>query len=98
MIKIEIKSPEVRTKSGIAAKTGKPYTIREQEGWAFTYGRDGKPNPYPVKLSISLRDEQPPHPPGNYTLDPASIYTNRFDQLEISPVLVPVAASVVKAA
>lgn len=93
MIKIEIKSPEVRTKSGVAAKTGKPYTIREQEGWAFTHGRDRKPNPYPVKLSLSLRDEQAPYQPGVYTLDPASLYTNRFDQLEISPVLVPVAAA-----
>lgn len=98
MIKIEIKSAEIRTKSGVAAKTGKPYSIREQDGWAFTLGRDGKPNAYPVKLSLSLRDEQQPYQPGVYTLCPSSLYTNRFDQLEISPVLVPMVAEAKKAA
>ena len=98
MINIEIKSPEVKTKSGIAAKSGKPYSIREQEGWAFTFDRNGKPNPYPVKLSLSLRDEQPPYQPGVYTICPSSLYTNRFDQLEISPVLIPFDQKALKAA
>lgn len=93
MIKIEVKSAEVRTKSGTSARTGKPYSIPEQEAYAFTADRDGKPNPYPVKVALTLQDNQPPYSPGFYTLAPQSLYVNRFGQLEISPVLVAVAAT-----
>jgi hypothetical protein len=99
MIKIEITSAEVRTKNGTSARTGKPYSIREQDGYAHTYDRSGKPNHYPVRLSISLGDEPQPYPPGVYSLLPDSLYTNRFNQLEISPVLKPLQpAQVSKAA
>lgn len=93
MIKIEINSAEVRVKSGTSARTGKPYSIREQDGWAHTCDRQGKPNQYPVRVSISLGDDQAPYAPGTYTLAPESLYTNRFNQLEISPVLRPVPAA-----
>lgn len=92
MIRVEIKSSEIRTKSGTSARTGKPYTIREQEGWAFTFDRNSNPNPYPQKLAISLGVDQQPYAPGNYELSPASFYLNRFNQLEVSPVLRPLAA------
>lgn len=98
MIKIEIQSAEVKVKSGTSARTGKPYNIREQAGFAFTHSRDGKPNSYPVPMSISLGDDQAPYAPGVYQLAPESIYTNRFDQLEISPVLKPLASAVKAAA
>lgn len=98
MIKIEIESAETVTKSGVAAKTGKPYSIREQKAYAYTVAPDGKPNRYPTSIKISLRDEQPPYQPGLYTLSPASLYTNKFDQLEIGPILVPMAATVKAAA
>lgn len=98
MIRVEIKSSDVRTKSGVSAKTGKPYSIREQDGYAFTHGRDGKLNPYPVRLRISLGDDQAAYEPGNYMLCPSSLYTNRFDQLEVSPVLIPEASTARKAA
>ena len=98
MIKIEIRNAEVKTKSGMSARTGKPYSIREQQGHAFTHGRDGNLNPYPVPCSVTLRDDQAPYAPGNYTLSPASISTNKFDQLEISPVLIPFPAAALKAA
>lgn len=99
MIKIEVESAETVTKSGVAAKTGKPYNIREQKAYAYTVAPDGKPNRYPTSIKISLRDEQPPYQPGLYTLSPASLYTNKFDQLEISAILAPLpAAAAVKAA
>ena len=98
MIKIEIQSAEVKTKSGTSARTGKPYSIKEQAGYAFTHARDGKLNQYPVRVSITLGDDQPPYQPGLYQLAPESIYTNKFDQLEISPVLKPLAAAVKAAA
>jgi len=93
MIRIEIESAEVKTKSGIAAKSGKPYSIREQAGWAYVMGRDGQALRHPVKCSLTLRDDQPPYQPGNYQLSPASIYTNKFDQFEVAPVLVPLAVA-----
>lgn len=94
MIKIEFKDNISKTKSGVSARTGKPYSIREQEGWAYTFDRQGKPHPYPQKCSITLPDEmQDAYPAGVYTLSPASIYLNRFGQLELAPALVPVAAA-----
>lgn len=98
MITIEIQSAEVRVKSGTSARTGKPYSIREQEGYAHTFDRGGKPNPYPVRFTVTLGDDQSPYPVGKYQLAPESIYTNRFNQLEISPVLRPMGAALAKAA
>lgn len=98
MIKIEIQSAEVRVKSGTSARTGKGYQIREQDGYAHTFDRQGKPNPYPVRLAITLGDDQQPYAPGMYTLAPESLYTNRFNQLEIAPVLRPVSPALAKAA
>lgn len=93
MIKIEIESAEVKSKSGVSARTGKPYSMREQKGYAYTTDQTGKPNKYPSTLTLTLRDEQPPYQPGLYTLAPASLYTNKFDQLEISPVLIPISTT-----
>jgi hypothetical protein len=89
MIKIEITGTEIRTKSGVSARSGKSYNIREQDGYAHTFDREGKPNRYPVRLAVSLGDEQAPYAPGVYTLAPESLYTNRYNQLEIKPILRP---------
>lgn len=89
MIKIEVKADAIRTKAGTSARTGKPYSIREQEAYAHITDREGKPQPYPVKIVIALGDDQPPYQPGDYTLSAASLWVNRFQQLELSPVLVP---------
>ena len=82
MIKIEVKSAEVTTKSGIAAKTGKPYSIREQEAWAFLCSVTG-PQPYPSRTVLNLEDDQPPYPPGQYTIDASSIYVGDFGSLRL---------------
>lgn len=99
MIKIEIKSTDINTKSGVSGKTGKPYTIREQSGYAHTHDRDGKLFEYPVQMKVSLQDGSQPYAPGFYTLAPESLYTNGFQQLAITPVLKPlVSQSMQKAA
>lgn len=98
MIKIEIESAEVKTRSGVAAKTGKPYQMREQKAYAHLTDRDGKPNRYPSAFVILLGDDQPPYAPGVYGVSPASFYTDRFDNLAISVRLVPAAAPVRQAA
>lgn len=82
MIKIEVKSSDITTKSGVAAKTGKPYTIREQEAWAFLYSAGG-PQPYPSRIVLNLEDDQTAYAAGAYTIDPSSIYVGDFGSLRL---------------
>ena len=89
MIKVEINSASFDVKSGTAASTGKPYSIREQEAWAYLCDRDGKPQPYPQKIKVTLDDQQPPYNPGTYQLDPSSIFVGDFAQLNIRARLRP---------
>ncbi len=98
MLRIEIKSPEVRTISG-TSKAGKPYAIRDQEAYAWTVGRDGKPREYPERISVQLEDDQEAYRPGFYTLAPQSLYVGDFGRLQMGkPKLVAVAAAAAKAA
>lgn len=102
MIKIEIASNLVETKSGVSAKSSKPYSIRQQEGWALTYNsQTSQPNPHPQKIVFTLDDNQPPYPVGLYMLDPSSLYVGKFDSLMIGRVKLiarPAAAAKVSAA
>lgn len=91
-LKIEVKTTEVHTKSGIAAKTGKPYSIREQEAWAYTTDRNGQPNPYPQRIRVTLDDEQTPYPVGLHTISPSSFYVGQFDQMMFRVRLQPLGA------
>lgn len=95
-IKIEVKSNEIHVKSGTSARTGKPYTIREQEAWAYTADKEGKPHPYPVRIRVQLGDEQDAYPLGDYTISPASFYADRFNSLALGLVLSPVAKTLTK--
>lgn len=84
MLKVTVETTVVDVKNGTSAKTGKPYSIREQEAWIFAYGKDGKPYPHPQKFKVTLDDDQPePYPLGQYIIDPASLYIDRFGQLAI---------------
>lgn len=89
MIRIEIKDATVETRSG--NRNGRDWTIRSQTAWAFTVGLDGKPNPYPERVSITLEDGSQGYAPGVYTLSPQSLYVGDFGRLTLGrPVLVPV--------
>lgn len=90
MLKIQIDTTIVDHKNGTSAKTGKPYSIREQEAWAFLFDRSGKPHPHPTKIRLTLDDDQQPYAVGNYTLCPSSIYVDRFNQIAIRARLRPV--------
>lgn len=83
MLKIQIETTLVDTKAGTSAKTGKPYCIREQEGWMFGFDRDGKPHPHPQRIRLTLDDDQKPYEVGTYQLDSSSIYVDRFNQIAI---------------
>lgn len=75
---IEIDSSEVKTRSGVSAKTGKDYSIREQVAYAHIPG-----NRYPQQIKLTLEDGQHPYPVGKYALDPSSFYVGRFDDLQL---------------
>lgn len=82
MIKIEIESQTVVTRSGTSQKTGKPYTIREQAALLF---RDGEK--YPERIKLTLDDGLTPYAPGFYSLHDSSFSVNRYDALQVRPVL-----------
>lgn len=84
MIRVQVESAVVEVKSGTSARTGNPYSIREQDVWAYLSGRDGKALPHPQRVRITLDDSQTePYPVGEYVLDPASIYVGDYSQLQI---------------
>lgn len=98
MLKVEVSTTMVDVKNGTSAKTGKPYSIREQEAWAYCYDKEGKPYPHPSKIRVTLDDDQQAYPLGNYIIDPSSIYVDRFGQVAIRCKLRPSVASAQRAA
>ena len=96
MIRVSVKSTEVRNQSGVAKGSGKQYSLDFQTVWMHTVDRSGQPNPYPEKVEVILeKNEQGAalfYPVGEYTFAPASIYVSRNGDLAISPKLVPLKA------
>jgi hypothetical protein len=78
MIKIEVQSADVLTKTGVSSKTNKPYSIREQEAWAYLFNRNGQPDPYPSKIRLRLDDGQLPYPKGFYMLHQSSFVVDEY--------------------
>ena len=98
MIQIKVEDVAVETKSGTSQKSGKAYSIREQTAWGLFHDQNGKVQPHPQRIRVTLDDQQPPYPVGVYTLAPESFYPDRFGQITIRAKLRPVAASAAKAA
>lgn len=98
MLKINITTTAIQTKSGISSKTGKPYEIREQPAWIYLVDEDGKQQPHPVTMMIMLEKNQAPFALGDYILHPSSIQSGRFGSLQIRPLLRPVAGQMKAAA
>ncbi len=97
-LRIEIKSNLVQEISG-TSKAGKPYHMRKQAGWAYTYDSMGALNPFPDRIEFSLDDGKEPFQVGNYTLSPASFFVGDFHTLSIGrPILEPIAVPMQKAA
>jgi hypothetical protein len=92
-LRIEIKSPFINEITGVAAKSGKPYHIRKQSGWAYTFDQNGQPNPYPERIDISIADGQEAYPPGNYMLSDKCFFVGDFNALAVGrPILEPIPA------
>lgn len=83
MIRVEINSSQVETKSGTSTRTGKSYVIREQECWVHTTDNNGQKRSHPERAVVPLSDSQAPYPPGNYMICPSSIYVGRFGMVGI---------------
>lgn len=99
MIKIEIKSTDIFPFSGISKATGKPFSIRNQEAYAFTFDEHGQQRPYPELIKISLNENQLPYPVGFYILKPESVFVDKFQRLALGrPSLVAVQSNVQRAA
>ena len=91
-ILIEIKSPAITEVSG-TSKAGKPYHMRKQSAWAYTYDQQGKPQPYPERIEFNLSDEQLAFAAGRYTIAPQSFFVGDFNSLAIGRlILEPVKA------
>jgi len=75
-ILIEVKSAAVMEKT-VRGKDGREYLIREQTAWADI----GKP--YPQEVRISLEKGQEPYPVGQYVMDPACLYVDRYGKLTL---------------
>jgi len=77
-MKIEIKSGEVKVKSGNAKRTGIPYTIREQEAYLHVPGAA-----YPERCVLNLEDGQEPYAPGIFETA-NELYVGDFGRLAVS--------------
>ena len=68
-------------------------TFKEQSA-AIECGED-----FPKPFKITLADDQPPYPPGDYIVDPSSFQVGKYDNLEVSRrvLLVPLPESLLKA-
>lgn len=101
MIKVTVTSTEVRSQSGTAKATGKPYSMHFQTVWLHTFDRQGNLNPFPEKVEIILdkdKDGIPLHyPAGDYTIAPESIYVSRTGDAALSIKLKPLKKSPVAA-
>jgi len=85
MLKIEIDSETVTTRSGTSERTGKAWEIREQKGYVTL-----PESKYPKEIKITLDDNAPPYAKGFYTISPASFFVGKFETLDINLRLLPI--------
>lgn len=78
MIKLEIHDTQIDEFTGISKKSGNPFNIRKQTGFAHLSS-----SPYPIQISINLDDGQAPFLPATYELLEDSYFVNNFGQLQI---------------
>lgn len=97
MLRVIVESAEVAEKSGVSAKTGKPYRIREQEVYAYLVDSHGVEKKFPAPMRLGL-DDAPPYQPGEYRLSPECLYVADFGRLTVGRIrLVPKAPAVAAA-
>ncbi|MDR2092848.1 MAG: G5P family DNA-binding protein [Azoarcus sp.] len=98
MLKLEVRTAEVSLKQGTSAKTGKPYSIKEQVAWCFFVDAHGNPEPYPSRVMLTIEDDEQPYQPGIYELSLKSFSLGKFGSIFCRPKLTPIASVAKKAA
>jgi hypothetical protein len=76
MIKVEVKHQVTEHVTGTSNRTGKPYSFHRQVAYAHLVGEE-----YPVKFELTHDSPGAAYQPGFYTLDPSSIFVDRFGGL-----------------
>lgn len=86
-IRIEIENSQILTRSGVSERTGKPYTIREQNALMF---KDGEK--YPERIKVNIDEGMSAYQPGFYAFADASYGVSRYGAPQLRPVLVRIQA------
>ena len=97
MIKVTVVSSKLRELKGVAKVSGKPYHMAFQDVYLHTVNPDGEIAPFPEKVEHSL-DKNPDgsftaFQPGEYTLQPSSVYVDRDGKPALSLRLTPLKQS-----
>lgn len=77
MFRVEVHSERVNVKEGTSSRTGKEYSIREQQAFVYLNGE-----PYPQKIKLSLARDQAAYPKGEYELTP-EFFVGNFGDLRM---------------
>jgi len=88
-VRVEIKSEDIKTFSGVSSKTGNSFSIRSQDCWFYTHKE-----PYPLKFQITLRDTEEAYKKGFYQIAADSFFINRFNDLGFRVKLEPIGSNV----
>ena len=97
MLRVIVESSEVFEKSGIAARSSKPYRIREQEAYVYLVDGHGVEKKFPAAFRLSL-DQAPPYAPGEYLLSPESFLVGDYGRLMVGRVTLKARAAPAKVA
>ena len=97
-MEVEIRTTDVKERQKVLARTQEIRMVREQTAFARMHDRSGNLQPFASPFMVLLAPGQEAYQPGRYMLKECSIYINRYSQLEINPVLVPIQVQELQAA
>lgn len=87
-IVIEVENAQIVTRAGVSDRTGKPYSIREQQALMFREGER-----YPLRIKVILDEGMSAYPPGRYTFSDLSYDVSRYGAPTLRPILLPLKQS-----
>lgn len=87
LLPVRIEDLTLNTREGIGRESNRPYKIVTQNAYVALIASDGKPEKYPVKMSIDIEADAngkyEPYPLGDYTLGAESFMVGDFQKLKI---------------